>query len=168
MSTWTSAIFALIGVVVGGVLSYLANLHKTRIEKTWERDRNILDKLEELYSLTEEVSEGFTFTASQGMMKARYDKKPDDHSKIPIAKMKMLVVMYAPEATPLIIAFDEAWNQFSKHYSSAITSSKLQKSQAQILSQQLFDSSDKISDVCQQIQACTLDIVKSLKVSRTK
>jgi hypothetical protein len=168
MNQWISASFVLIGVIVGGILSYFASLHKTSIENEWKRDESLLKKFEELYITAEDVKEGFLDSGTRGIAKAHFGTPIPESRKIPITKLKALIDFYAPEAQAIFKRLEQKREIFGNHYAKALTTSAFTKTEAQQLSKLLLDSSMDIDSVCTEIQECILNASRSLRVARPK
>ena len=91
---------ALAGVVVGGVIEWWRTRSTFRREKGWELNEERRRRLEHLYEALEEVVEGYNLAYAEMIMILSSGQPPRlerPRPKIPWARLRMLVNLYAPE-----------------------------------------------------------------------
>lgn len=166
MNPWISGSFAILGVVVGGLLSYIANLHKTSVENQWKRDENLLTRFEEIYETAEAVKEGFFKAGTSGIAKAHFNTPLPESTTIPVTKLKTLIDFYIPEAKKQFADLEKAREVFGNIYAEVITTPSFSTLKAQDLSSHLMQGAKQIEDACIAIQAVVLKVSQSLRVTR--
>lgn len=96
------AIFGFVGVLAGVLITSLSEALRAtasfRREKSWDLVRERLDRLEQIYVATEEHREAFSAHHTgvlQQLIRGELNSSPGP--KVPWARLRMLVNLYAPE-----------------------------------------------------------------------
>lgn len=154
------AIFGLIGVLVGGFLSYLNSENLAKHEKQWQFSRLKHDKLIEIANISDKIQNSYFLIVTK--LSTNSDISIDENLSVPINTLKVLIKFYAPELQDdlkILYGLREIFGQAFIDF----TQNKNNKKHLQ----NLFVTSLKINKVCDEIYEKTVNIAK-LEIDHNK
>lgn len=162
MDAWIAIIASLLGVVVGGLLQHFTAKSGFYRQKTWERDRLLQQKLEEIAELAETVGRKMGGLYGQAIAAVEsgqpYRPEPD---LIPIARLEILIHCYAPELSPHVEGILGVRNELGKPLSEALLQrSLMDKPERQQLNAQLCMGMVQASSLCEAIAKGAAELVR--------
>jgi len=110
MFIWLGPALALIGVLIGGIITYIVTRTKLRHDKSLEKDKLYLEKLEQLYRTITNL----IYIYRSNMSSALYGKGDNKLPTIPIDQIDMLIGFYAPELNDDFQQLERARSDYGK------------------------------------------------------
>ena len=113
MNTWTAIVASLLGVIVGGGLSWLSARSQSKRDERREKRKHILAKLEELHEVISAYRHEFNLLTSDRFAVASgaagwYEK---ESKPLPKEKLRMLVGFYASDLVSFLERVEQAGNE---------------------------------------------------------
>lgn len=99
MNSWIGIIGAIVGVLVGGGLSWLNSRFQLKQQEIKDRKKLLLGKLEELYEIVSQINQTYSELTSEQLkiVSDRLEFNIPNSPKIPTDRLNMLVDFYAIE-----------------------------------------------------------------------
>lgn len=99
MNSWIGIIGTILGVLIGGGVSWLNSRFQLRQQETKDRKNLLLGKLEEMYGIVSQINQIYSELTSEQLkiVSDRLEFRVPNSPNIPIDKLNMLVDFYAFE-----------------------------------------------------------------------
>jgi hypothetical protein len=159
------ALAALIGTLVGGIISLLATANQQKRQHSHERKRLLLEKVEESYQETLSVRDAYriawsTLAGQLGSGRISDDKK---FPKINIARVRMLVAIYLPEVEPQILALESQAATFGDVVGECVMTIDGSPAERKAMQGRLVAGFKELDTVCEALLTRLSQVAASLK-----
>lgn len=131
MEAWIGLIGALGGVAITGILERLRVSGQLRLEKRLQYDQERRKRLEELFEVIDQVHNIYNESFANALMRVEQGREGERLSRLPISRMRMLVGIYAPQASGALAQFEDAYQQYSDALAATFGADKLPKPERQ-------------------------------------
>jgi hypothetical protein len=92
----------LVGIIVGGGITYCLNSLKFKQETQWKERQHVRNKLEEICLIIQEINSSNRTSISKVLVDFNNIKDiPYIGTQLPLLRLKMLIDLYAQQLTPL-------------------------------------------------------------------
>jgi hypothetical protein len=96
----------LVGIIVGGGITYCLNSLKFRQETQWKERQHVRNKLEEICLIIQEISSSNRTSLSKVLVDSKNIKDVlYSGTQVPFLRLQMLIDLYAKQLTPLFLVF---------------------------------------------------------------
>jgi hypothetical protein len=165
-----AVVSALGGVVVGGLLEGWRARSAFRREKVWERDRGTREHLEQVYEALEQVRECYGLSAGNVLriLATGQAGTNDQIAKVPWARLRVLVNLYAPELRDSLSELEDVGMQTGSVIARALMQSSANQSQNRMLGDEVLAQNKVLSAKVDTVRDALLDTSKALAVSEAK
>jgi hypothetical protein len=117
MTVWVGVVAALVGAIVGGGIAVLNSSLHWREQRSRERKRLLLSKLEELHEVLSQFKEAYRAPLHERIL-STHDVDTMEHmkslSQVPIERLRMLVGFYASTIMDHLDRLEGAQRNFSR------------------------------------------------------
>jgi hypothetical protein len=162
LEAWLGLIGALGGVAITGILERLRVSDQLRLEKRLQYDQERRTRLEELFEVIDDVRTRYDKSFTNALMRVEYGRQEEQLSRLPISRMRMLVGIYAPQATDALAQFEVACQQYSDALAATIEADKLPKAERQQILGDLERQSTAIQTCCDRLADEVVRTARSL------
>jgi hypothetical protein len=101
MNPWIGVVGAVLGALMGGGIAWFNARFQFRAQEAKDRKKALLGKIEEIYELLSDLNHSFNLLTLE-QIKVLTERKPfqtPDKVTAPLAKIQMLINIYAPEVS---------------------------------------------------------------------
>jgi hypothetical protein len=151
LEAWLGLIGALGGVLIAGVIERVRLSDQFLREKRWEHDQDRRKRLEELFEVIDEIRTGYKKSFNNAIMRVEHGHSEVEQTRLPISRMRMLVGIYAPEATEALMQFENAYQQYGDALAATIGADSSPKPERQRILGALMSTSIAIFASCDEL-----------------
>ena len=178
MEIWVTPLAGILGVIVGGLLSYLSTSRQFKRQEKLENKKRKIQKLEEIAELLERIDSNVYQTLSLIMLDPAANTKPticrdstfdplsNGKSALPnmriLERVNILLLVYLPQTETNIVRLKKAWRKFGSLMVESAFETPQGKIERQQFNSKVISISKFISDECESIKS---EIIKELKLN---
>lgn len=155
--------FALIGVLVGGAITYGVTYLKMRHDEKRDRVKLYLQKLEDMHKAVNKITEIYSHIWIEHVSIIKFGfKEPTKYEKpIPIDELKMLIDFYAPQLSVFVDQLEHSRKEYGKILMRCYEADELDMAEKVQLGKQVGQGYDLIVKCCGYLKR---EIIKESKV----
>ncbi len=166
MEAWLGLIGALGGVLIAGVIERVRLSDQFLREKRWEHDQDRRKRLEELFEVIDEIRTGYKKSFNNAIMRVEHGHSEVEQTRLPISRMRMLMGIYAPEATEALMQFENAYQQYGDALAATIGADSSPKPERQRILGALMSTSIAIFTSCDELGDEVVRAVRNLTLEQ--
>lgn len=112
MAAWLGILGTVIGVVVGAIVQTLHARHAFSREKRWSIFTEQRERIEQIYVVVEEHRQGYASIFAAAISELQGEHLALPATRVPWARLRMLVALYAPEMESHMARLNEVGTTF--------------------------------------------------------
>ena len=165
---WIGVIGALGGVLVGAFAQWWLAQRTFKREKAWALNEEKRRRLEHLYEALEEVASAYGLSYGEALYTVGTQRAPPRDAprpKIPWARLKMLVNLYAPNLKTQLAVVEDAGRNAGSAFGTALMESSLDKAKNDRLIAAVDTAHRRLTQATDSMRATIVD--RSLQLSES-
>ena len=157
MDKWIGTVAALVGVLLGGLISYTTTSKQLQQQIRIERQRLDIEKMEELHTKLSRLELSYrTMDRAASNPAEKLEKELD----IPIDRIKMLVGFYAPELNPDVEHLEQLSDEFTQDFADVVvwTTKKVPRADIEEEKKKMNTDYEAVKQQCHLMQSKVVDM----------
>jgi hypothetical protein len=163
MKDWIPTIGALLGVILGGAITWLISRAQFKRQDKRERNKLILEKLEEIHKLVGDLEKCYAMLSVSVMKQPNLAERviESEPEVEDLERIKLLTSIYAPELADSLAEIDGITERFSSAITPWLNTMTLPEKDLTIVRTNISQQGEALMIACDRMRARIIEISKN-------